>query len=807
MKLYIPTSSLNADSILSCECVAPATICRARNFGYQHFELLPELQHFDNITLAFSKVPIFYINDQLRENHPMVVEIEVNEEEFNKINIVKLDNVKGVDIYASANPILITPTNTRLLFFKREHLDYSIHNCSDSAKCKLFDFFNKHFSYVPRDVMADDLGFYIAVIQPPHIQPTYSENDYNRVKGFIWGFGLGTFVSMTPEIARLLKIQKRIYDIISSAKNDGYITQTLKIELESLDKEFTRLDPEQVKAKTLWKEYLKNICERFDIKADDISAAINKVLVSLKVENEAKTKFLAENNIRLRKPMSSYPMGSMFGYEQFCADLERHTHHAIHRNRQECLNSNIFDSLDIDTEKYETVVLSGDDKDSILFNRFLFKVIWSNLIPSLEDLRVNRSESAKQVVIALKSIIEGMGDAWTETPIQVYFDRMRKNISKFDPFNPTDEDSAVLQSISSFILKGEDFESLKSYLETNAISNYRYAFALWGAMTGYVSISRSTIEVVLKTKSNIARLYNYIEAALDNICPNLSHNNAPVEPSSQNLIESQISQICKNPKELLPPSVQDFRNLVLRVFETKVARIKGMKNDRLELLREGLLKALEEFGNDTNPVKFVSLLNDFTSFKWNPVQKPWKIMQETLAPEYSDKTSRIKIKRKDNITSSQAIIPGFEDNVQIDMTAENNRRCNSGGWSGAFKRIFGGVSNIPDVSIKKETNKSKISFTRQYIKEIRELISTLNPGLDNFALTQIEKDLNWVFDPNYSAGKTEIDLINLLKSILTSAKTENVSKNGKSMEWKNKAYLPLDVDRTIHYLKIISGNE
>lgn len=266
MRIYIPTSSINADSILSCECVASASACRIRNFGYQHFELLPELQHFENVTLAFSKVPVFFLKDQLRENYPMVVEIELNEAELKKFGIVKFNNIDNVDIYATANPILVTPTNARLLFFKREHLDYTYHNCADSAKCKLFDFFSRRFSDVPPEVIGDSLDCYVKDIQVPNLQSGYSENDYNRVKGFIWGFGLGAFVSMTPEIAGLLKIQKRIYDIISSTKNDGYIPQNLKAELESLDKEYSTLDPVQAEAKTLWNDYLTKICESFNIK-------------------------------------------------------------------------------------------------------------------------------------------------------------------------------------------------------------------------------------------------------------------------------------------------------------------------------------------------------------------------------------------------------------------------------------------------------------------------------------------------------------------------------------------------------------
>lgn len=803
MRIYIPTSSINADSILSCECVAPASACRVRNFGYQHFELLPELQHYDNVTLAFSKVPVFFINDQLRENYPMIVEIDVNEAELKKFGIVKLNNVEDIDIYATAKPILITPTNARLLFFKREHLDYTYHNCSDSAKCKLFDFFNRRFSYVPREVIGNSLESYVKDLQVSNLQPSFSENDYNRVKGFIWGFGLGAFVSMTPEIARLLKIQKRIYDIISSTKNDGYIPQNLKAELESLDKEYSRLDPVQAEAKTLWNKYLTKICESFDIKADDVPSAINKLLVSLRVENEAKNKFLTENKIQLRKPLSSYPLVSSFGYEQYCTDLERHTQSVIYRNRQGCLNSNTFECLDIDTEKFETVVLSDEDKDNLLFNRFLFKVIWNNLIPSLEELRINRAETAKQVVIVLKNIIEGNGDTWTETPIQAYFDRMRKNISKYEPFNPTDEDSAVLQSITSFVLKGEDFESLKSYLETNAISDYRYAFALWGAMTGYVSIPRTTIESILKTRSNIANLYSIAERALDNIEVNI------VDVPSV-IIDTPVAETV-SPQA---PIVQEtdgtaiaFRKKVFDFFDVNIFRKRGRSKEQKDKLRAGLERAFQVFGNDSDPIKFVTLLNDFDG--WNPKQSAWKTMCAFIAPDYAEQTSIPYTVSKRSVVEPPKR-PRLSSRDQGDLFSQPYMEEKPSGLKRFISSIFG--KDKDSSNHEPETN-AWANYRQMSLLTPGLLVNIINsyfPNLDK----QLYIDLEWFvenFSDSYrdkdgnpgryvSVPKDNFNVLDKLTSYLIRRKDRD-----NKVEWIRDKYASIPVEEILSLLTSIYG--
>lgn len=114
MRLYIPTSSLNADNILSCESIAPASECRRRQFGYSHFDELPELRDFANVTLAFSKIPTFSVNDSDRECFAMVVAIDI--EDLEKYQIQAIGNVADTDIFATANPISIPPSTTRLLF-------------------------------------------------------------------------------------------------------------------------------------------------------------------------------------------------------------------------------------------------------------------------------------------------------------------------------------------------------------------------------------------------------------------------------------------------------------------------------------------------------------------------------------------------------------------------------------------------------------------------------------------------------------------------------------------------------------------
>lgn len=595
MKLYIPTSSLNAENILSCESIVPANECIKRSFGpqfgssnecsekpigYSWFKTLKELQQFKNVTLVFTKIPKFEINDPNLEDYPMVVEIEVADTE--KVGLELIGEKADTKIYASANPILVSPTTTHLLFFKEKDLKNTKNNCSVSAKCKLFEFFKPCFAIVPQSEseIGEQLTSYTQDLKIPKILPSYSENSYDKAKGFIWGFGLGTLLSMTPKTAQLLKIQKRIYDIISSTKADGAISNAFMSKVEELDSEYTQIERRFAKSK--WEEHINQIItsspELFTVSPTVIDFLFKK----FEVENEAKTKFLERNQLSLHKPLSSYSKFGYSGLALYRDGLTSHTKSAMLRDKQDCSGELSFSNiLDVDLKEFKSVRMKTTDELSRLFNNVLDRIIWCGQISSLEKIRTNRQIVASDVVTTLKGIIEDGGMQWKDSDFQSYFHRMRKNISKSEPFYLNDEKiNLVLQSVAAFVLKGEDFDSLKSYLEINAVPDYRYAFALWGAIIGYVSIPRTLIESCLSSQETV-KLHKSALNALGFDEEGVSLRSAP---ESNEPIPIPPSIVISYPdKGILLKASQ-----VLSYFDN----IKGIR-DRKKL-REGLEKILPE---------------------------------------------------------------------------------------------------------------------------------------------------------------------------------------------------------------------
>lgn len=617
MRLYIPTSSLNADNILSCESIAPASECRRRQFGYSHFDELPELRDFANVTLAFSKIPTFSVNDSDRECFAMVIAIDI--EDLGKYQIKAISTFADTDIFATANPILISPSTTQILFFNERAKSYTLQSCSDSAKCKLFDFYKSRFGIVDKYEYGETLRTYLENLQLPNIETSYSENDFDAAKGFIWGYGIGALLSIPQDIAKLLKIQKRIYDIVSSTKNEGFMPTALSNELSRLDTEYSSVDPSQKAIRTAWTEYLQPFIKQYltTREGNDIPVSnIDAFLKAINAETSAKKTFLASRGYKLRKKLAEYMTYGKSGYEYYSRDIESYTQQSLDRHRKQSESIQFASELDTDTDKYKTVMMSASDRNAVLFNKILSRVIWDRIIPSVEDLRVNKAEVAKSVVIEIKIIIEEMGEQWSDAPVQLYFNSMRNNITKYTEFNLNEIDDPVLQSVAAFLLKGEEFDALKQYLVTTAFPEYRYAFALWGALNGYVSIPRAVIENNL----SVYELSSVINQAQDSL----------KQPGLSKMPEKPIYVLPQEPVTC-PPVKTSFRELVLSAFDS------CRKTKNTEPLRKGLLETLDKLessGGLGDGYILVTTLDNKPG--WDKRPAAWKHLKEKFCPDYDE---------------------------------------------------------------------------------------------------------------------------------------------------------------------------
>ena len=613
MKLFIPTSSLNIDNILSCESIAPYSLYKHRKFGYQTFSKIEEIP-FENGILLFSAIPNFSINDRTRENFPMVIELE-DKAQFQ--DLTPIATIGECDVYFLKQTIHINPTNTTILFFNEKAKSLSVQNCLDSKMCKLVNFF-KFDTCTPSRLLLPEILLTINGIDDSPNNDIIDESLHDRAKGFVYGYYMGAITSVSEVSAKLARIQKRIYDIVASLTNSqGQRNVLLENELKELDKEYESLDPTSMSAKASWEQFVSG----FGLNV----ASVNAFLGELHLETKAKTDFCNKQGIVFRKTFSQCPNMATYNVE-----LQKHVEALLRADRKQSLEStDIKKELDINPD-YELSLVSGTDETSSLFNSILIKIIWDKQIPDFDELRINRLSIATEITKVVKDILIAKGQEWDNSSEQLYFHHLRQNIQDFTPFDLKESGNIVLQSLVAIILKGEDFEALISYLESNNISDFRYSLAMWGALQGYIRIPRSIFSEYIKKES----LQNLLSDANEILYKSRLQGKLDIQLSTPVAPKPEIDTTKEIPPEQTP--IEEWRNFIR---ENAMIAIKGKKNQGK--LKSSLEQALLAVRENTDNFLFITLLNDFDG--WKPTKSgpcaAWQQLQKLIAPDYYERTN------------------------------------------------------------------------------------------------------------------------------------------------------------------------
>lgn len=564
MKLYIVTTSLNIDNILATESILPRSMYVNRNFGYNHFEPITGHGIPDNTTLLFSFIPAYSILDNDRENHPMI--IELNDEEQTKDKII-IGKYEGNDIWAVNHPIYLTPDNCRLLFFSQKAKVLSFQSTFDSKLSKWGTYFQ--FSIIEPSQF--NLNEILKEIKTDNTDTDSNsvENTRDKILGFIYGYYIGKKKTLTPEVAKLKSIQSHIYDNVVAIKNNrGEITSAIEKRLNNLDEEYTENDPNVSKVRKKWKDFL------LEIGLNEEKS--KKFLERCGGEDYNIKEFAKKEGIELRKKITEY----CSDYESYYNDLNHHTQNLLKNIKTVAVDFTVF-NLSVDKKQ---ITITQEDKESRLFNQIITTVLWAGELGSCEELRLKRKEIAKNTAIGLKHIY---ADSWPGSKEQDYLQKVRENIELYKPFDPLSLDNNVLQALAAYLLKGNDYSELNNYLRTNSIISYQYALALWGAANGYVQISRSIIdeELKLEEKKDLYRLafrvLNGIDykGSLEEVMFSSVPSNTSIELRDANSEEEKIHKESKTEEK---PDKREFGLKFLNVFnELQIKTKRGEKKAEL----------------------------------------------------------------------------------------------------------------------------------------------------------------------------------------------------------------------------------
>ena len=245
-------------------------------------------------------------------------------------------------------------------------------------------------------------------------------------------------------------------------------------ELSQLDAEYKRNDPTIKQCKEEWNKYLENL----HIPPESMEI----VLKDFDMSNGIKTSFMRKNGFVPSVSLMQYGFNNLDGYRNA---LTTYTTSLVNSDRKKLLDKfsdSIKSTFDLDPS-YETCMLAKDDEDATLFNRFIDRILWRGQCPTPETLRTDRFNIATEITKIAKSIWEDTGMQWQESKAQAFMNELRQNIKNFTPLNMNGQDSLILKSVATYVLKGEDYDSLIQFCIDNSISDYRLCSCSLGCDT------------------------------------------------------------------------------------------------------------------------------------------------------------------------------------------------------------------------------------------------------------------------------------------------------------------------------------
>lgn len=476
-KLYIPTSTCNFNNILSSESISPKAFYSLRKFGYSRWTNIPENDN-DNVILLYEEPFAFSRPKSDTEDHPMLVEIETDEE-------FPQTRVKGVRY--SDHTIYLVRRCTHFVFFNEQDMRTTLSMSETSAETKLVDLYKRQI-YI-RNFQRRTQQQNIKVETGLNEAAIKKDIRINKMKGLLYGYYIGAYLSTPKEITerykRLTELKNIFGAVVSSEGRQptGVQQKRMKAIFFEIKKEnpafeaLTQYCPDNMDAILVF-EFR---CIRSGVSYPNYFDA-DEIIRELSTEEEAKKasswlrneeKKLAKDEQNKRKPLS------------------------VNTNELIVKGNTLLD--------ISTALLQNEDEKKLV-------KAWVNdifILPKCnEKIASFKSDLADKITTKAKEIF---GDAkWENSDMKRWLNNMRRYINGKD--GKIEWGNSLVASITSVLLKGDDIDNLLAFMRSQSVSDYRIAFAFYGMLHGFANLTRDFTDNLYTYKDNnyISEVYKAI---------------------------------------------------------------------------------------------------------------------------------------------------------------------------------------------------------------------------------------------------------------------------------------------------------
>lgn len=489
-KLYLPTSSLNFNNIMSSESISPKSFFVHRKFGYDRFYNV-QANNLDNYILLYEKYPFFYVDDSKLENYPIVFEIYTR-----NLNI-EIQECQGV--YLTHQTIYLNPFNTKVIFRNPEERQNTIGKTFPMIDTKLISLYQGQFVVLTSDIETFNWNR-INVNDLPNYDNNAVSYDIilNKLKGMLYGYLLGANESSSNEVVSLKRMIKELRNVLSAilSSPDGKCTH---FQQQQLDELYTNINQTFYKLGGVESKIKEVISQKMEIYN---TPSFEEILKREGLYQEWFRKQTSLLNLRYNQITPFHfpckAINKVLELDNYIDDIEQKIFFYDNKTKLD------VSKLPIIQNRHIVEVPEQNDFLSILLNGYIDEV-WNGT-----EFLSSRYEFAK---VGGKLFKESSGDKWENSPARTYINSLLKNLNEYTEFDINNTESDILKSFAAFCQKGEgDIDKLRDYLISNGIGDFRIAFALWGLIFGFAEMPKTLTDDFYNNadRQYVSEVYKYI---------------------------------------------------------------------------------------------------------------------------------------------------------------------------------------------------------------------------------------------------------------------------------------------------------
>jgi len=500
MKLYIATTSLNFDAIVSTDSVSPAAFYQQRGFGITLF--YDKASFFlPNSILLTNAFPIFSINRSEVDHRPMVIEIDTKDYPpyFEPVK----DNGDSI-VYQTERTIYLSPSTSKIYFFSEADLRTTLAKAESILESKYILYvklgaIKVYDRSMPSIKIGQDSFKKISDAFVPNSKFITKDIGINKAKGFIISYMIGAGMAITPESARLLKLAKDIKNgIYSLGTKEGRTNDAVNsvYRLANEAEEISGyIDPNKLEARERVLRYLSSKDASSMLRGasnEEIVVFLEKIGVYSYLFNQLNGGRLTSINTLVHQALSSKDesitestLNDISSYVSSIIQPSSSGGHMLDwfklsqdRNYIECTDP----SLEIESQK----------KVEIMFN------LYSGYKYKTSGIRENRVDYITDAGIAF---FRETNDGNEEE--RKYINDLLDNLEHAKSFDMMATNSQALQALAVFMRSPDaDLDKMASLIVSNEIPDARIAFGLWGLFYGYSNIPQSYYNTLVQSLNN-----------------------------------------------------------------------------------------------------------------------------------------------------------------------------------------------------------------------------------------------------------------------------------------------------------------